>query len=266
MHQHADAIRQLRARGCGLVGAEVVDDVTRRLAAVFRARGDLISLELSSDVGPLFRYLHSGREMRRELLAGKLYVRCTAAMLCRGEMGELEVDAGSSCGYEYINLARVLRINVGVHVEREETYGITRELWPDDPTEGDKAEQQLTHVATIAAYTLDRALVAVRLAAAAGTQLPQELRDLPRRAFVRGMILHDGAAMHMQWLQARGERTHLELGGEVLSGKPGGLESAVLVLRGGADRSNQHPLAARAPAALAALIWVAGRASCGCRC
>lgn len=132
--QHADAIRQLRARGCGLVGAEVVDDVTRRLAAVFRARGDLISLELSSDVGPLFRYLHSGREMRRELLAGKLYVRCTAAMLCRGEMGELEVDAGSSCGYEYINLARVLRINVGVHVEREETYGITRELWPDDPT------------------------------------------------------------------------------------------------------------------------------------
>ncbi len=103
------------------------------------------------------------------------------------------------------------------------------------------AEQLLKDVGAIAAYTLDRALVAVHSAAASGTLLlPQGLtQDLPSRLFVHGVIRHVGTGTHTQQ-QAEGQRKRMELlGGEVISsGKPGGLEGATLVLTTvGAGRS-----------------------------
>ncbi len=110
-----------------------------------------------------------------------------------------------------------------------------------------KAEQQLTQLGTIAAYTLDRALVAVSAAAASGTLLPQVSQDLPQglpqdlpsRLFVHGVIRHVGEGTHTQQQQGQGRRKRMELGGEVFSGKPtGGLEGATLVLTTvGAGRS-----------------------------
>ncbi len=112
--------------------------------------------------------------------------------------------------------------------------------------EDDKAEQQLTYLGTIAAYTLDRALVAVRAAAASGTLLPQQLLDLPSRLFVHGVVRHVGEGTHTQQQQAGGRRKRMELGGEVLSGKlAGGLEGATLVLTTVGAGPSQEPASAR---------------------
>lgn len=106
-------MRGLLNRRCGLVDEEDKEDVRSRMVALLEARGDKLPLGLAADLGLMFRYLAGSPEQRRDLLAGGLFVRCAAALLCGSYTGVLEVDAGATGGCEVNSITRSLLINIG---------------------------------------------------------------------------------------------------------------------------------------------------------
>lgn len=110
--QDAEAVRQLHARG--LDNQQAVRVVSRRLVALMAMYRDELPQELGPDLGRLFQYIYAKPEERRELLAGGLFVRCAAAVLCRSEIGELEVEKGTAAwGCEFNGVTQVLQVNMG---------------------------------------------------------------------------------------------------------------------------------------------------------